>query len=76
MPMSPGGRFGWEEAAKVKVLVSCAHCIISYLTHIIPNYILIHKIYATSGESKSSPPTKRTGLVFIRFFVGCWPSLA
>jgi hypothetical protein len=25
MPMSPGRRFGWEEAAKVKVLVSCAH---------------------------------------------------
>ena len=31
MPMSPGGRFGWEEAAKVMVSVSCGHrswCII------------------------------------------------
>ena len=25
MPMSPGGRFGWEEAAKVMVSVSCGH---------------------------------------------------
>ena len=25
MPMSPGGRFGWEEATKVMVSVSCGH---------------------------------------------------
>ena len=25
MPMSPGWRFGWEEAAKVVISVSCVH---------------------------------------------------
>jgi hypothetical protein len=25
MPMSPGERFGWEEAAEVMVSVSCGH---------------------------------------------------
>jgi small basic protein len=40
----------------------------------IPNYISIHIILCvctTSGESKASAPTKRTGLVFVRFFF-CW----
>lgn len=42
--------------------------------HTIPNYISIHIILCvctTSGESKASAPTKRTGLVFVRFFF-CW----
>ena len=39
MPMSPGGRFGWEEAAKVKVLVSCAHLATSLLTFLLQLFV-------------------------------------
>ena len=33
MPMSPGGRFGWEEAAKVMVSVSCGHVLLDPYRH-------------------------------------------
>ncbi len=33
MSTLPGGRFGWEEAAKVMVSVSCSHGNISLSTH-------------------------------------------
>jgi hypothetical protein len=41
MPMSPGGRFGWEEAAKVKVLVSCAHNIENETFHVRENFCYV-----------------------------------
>jgi hypothetical protein len=46
MPMSPRGRFGWEEAAKVMVSVSCGH-----LDH------FIVRIYVEISAEKRSPTT-------------------